>query len=147
MRAAPRWIGVDFGTTNSAVAAIGVGGVPRLATFADGAERTSTFRSLLYVDPEAPGANGLPPRISAGPAAIREYLATGQRGRSGLAHYDSRTGLQWDWDGSPVVHALVCTLGRDAARRLDDKLLYDACAARVRVATRVRGWSKRGRCP
>jgi hypothetical chaperone protein len=74
-------IGLDFGTTNSAVAVIGDDGAPRLATFADGVGRTSTFRSLLYVDPEAPGANGLPPRVSAGPAAIREYLVTGQRGR------------------------------------------------------------------
>ena len=61
--------------------------------------------------------------------SVNDMIFLQQRGRSGLAHYDSRTGLQWDWDGSPVVHALVCTLGRDAARRLDDKLLYDACAA------------------
>ncbi len=74
-------IGLDFGTTNSAVAVIGGQGAPRLATFADGDERTSVFRSVLYVDPEAPGANGMPPRFSAGPAAIRDYLATGQRGR------------------------------------------------------------------
>jgi hypothetical chaperone protein len=86
-------IGLDFGTTNSAVAVATAGSAPRLATFADGAGRTSTFRSLLYVDPEAPGANGLPPRVSAGPAAIAEYLATGQRGRliqSIKAHLGSR---------------------------------------------------------
>jgi hypothetical chaperone protein len=59
-------IGLDFGTTNSAVAVAMAGGAPRLATFPDGDERTATFRSLLYVDPEAPGANGLPPRVSAG---------------------------------------------------------------------------------
>jgi hypothetical chaperone protein len=74
-------IGLDFGTTNSAVAALGRDGMPRLARFPDGDGRTATFRSVLYVDPEAAGANGLPPRVSAGPAAIRDYLATGQRGR------------------------------------------------------------------
>jgi hypothetical chaperone protein len=74
-------IGLDFGTTNSAVAITRRDGSPRLATFPDGTDRTATFRSVLYVDPEAPGANGLPPRVSAGPAAIAEYLATGQRGR------------------------------------------------------------------
>ena len=86
-------IGLDFGTTNSAVAVAVPGRAPRLATFADGAGWTSTFRSVLYVDPEAPGANGLPPRVSAGPAAIRDYLATGQRGRliqSIKAHLGSR---------------------------------------------------------
>src|SRR5262245_66243776 len=86
-------IGLDFGTTNSAVAALGADGLPRLARFPDGEERTATFRSVLDVDPEAPGANGLPPRVSAGPAAIRDYLVTGQRGRliqSIKAHLGSR---------------------------------------------------------
>jgi len=90
-RAHPGVIGLDFGTTNSAVAvAARGGGVPRLARFSDG---SATFRSVLYVDPELPGANGLPPRVSAGPAAIDDYLATGQRGRliqSIKAHLGSR---------------------------------------------------------
>jgi hypothetical chaperone protein len=86
-------IGLDFGTTNSAIAVATSGGTPRLATFPDDGGRTATFRSLLYIDPEAPGANGLPPRVSAGPAAIRDYLVTGQRGRliqSIKAHLASR---------------------------------------------------------
>lgn len=86
-------IGLDFGTTNSAVAVAPSGGGTRLAQFLDGAERTATFRSVLYIDPEAPGRNGMPPRVSGGPAAIREYLATGQRGRliqSIKAHLGSR---------------------------------------------------------
>jgi hypothetical chaperone protein len=74
-------LGLDFGTTNSAVAIVGPDGQPILATYADGAERTATFRSILYVDPEAPGESGLPPRVSAGPAAIHAYLETGGRGR------------------------------------------------------------------
>jgi hypothetical chaperone protein len=86
-------IGLDFGTTNSAIAVAAGGRGPRLATFPDGGGRTTTFRSVLYVDPEAPGASGLPPRVSAGPAAIQDYLATGQRGRliqSIKAHLGSR---------------------------------------------------------
>src|SRR5262245_38625823 len=86
-------VGLDFGTTNSAVAIATAGGTPRLAAFADGDARTTTFRSVIYVDPEAPGRNGLPPRVSAGPAAIRDYLGTGQRGRliqSIKAHLGSR---------------------------------------------------------
>ena len=88
-----RSIGIDFGTTNSAIAVAAPGRAPQLATFADGGEHTTTFRSLLYVDPEAPGANGMPPRVSAGAAAIRDYLVTGQRGRliqSIKAHLGSR---------------------------------------------------------
>jgi hypothetical chaperone protein len=84
-------IGLDFGTTNSAIATV-AGGAPRLATFADGAERATTFRSVLYVDAEtSEGGESL--RVSAGPAAIRDYLATGQRGRliqSIKAHLGSR---------------------------------------------------------
>jgi hypothetical chaperone protein len=86
-------IGLDFGTTNSAVAIAAPGVAPRLATFADDGERTSTFRSVLYVDPEAPGPGGMPPRVSAGPPAIVDYLATGARGRliqSIKAHLGSR---------------------------------------------------------
>ena len=48
-------IGLDFGTTNSAIAVAGGDGPPRLARFADGAGGTATFRSLLYVDPGAQG--------------------------------------------------------------------------------------------
>ena len=78
---APGAIGLDFGTTNSAIARVVPGGGAELARFDDGPSRTTTYRSVLYVDPDAPGADGTPPRFSAGPAAIRDYLATGQRGR------------------------------------------------------------------
>jgi len=63
--------------------------VPRLARF-DG---SSVYRSILYVDPEAPGRNGMPPRITAGPAAIGAFLETGGRGRllqSVKSHLGSR---------------------------------------------------------
>jgi hypothetical chaperone protein len=86
-------LGLDFGTTNSAIAAVAPNGTARLATFAEGDGQTATFRSILYIDPEAPGESGLPPRVSAGPAAIREWLETGGRGRliqSIKAHLASR---------------------------------------------------------
>jgi molecular chaperone DnaK (HSP70) len=59
-------LGLDFGTTNSAIAVAPPGGVPRLATFGDDA----TFRSILHVDPEEPGDDGLPPRVTAGAGAF-----------------------------------------------------------------------------
>lgn len=73
-------IGLDFGTTNSAVAVARSDGSAALASFPDGARRTSTFRSILYFNPETvrPGTR---PEGIAGPEAIRSYLAAGGRGR------------------------------------------------------------------
>jgi hypothetical chaperone protein len=73
-------IGLDFGTTNSAVAVARSDGSAALATFADGAQRTSTFRSILYFNPETVRPGSRPEGI-AGPEAIRSYLAAGGRGR------------------------------------------------------------------
>jgi hypothetical chaperone protein len=159
-------IGLDFGTTNSAIATAEPGRPPRLATFADGAEQTSTFRSLLYVDPEAPDATGNSPRVSAGPAAIRDYLATGQRGRliqSIKAHLGSRLftttdlfGVQYRLDDlvglllremraaaeaelGDLGHAVVC--GRPARFSSAESPEDDALAeGRLRAALWVAGW-------
>jgi molecular chaperone DnaK (HSP70) len=57
-------LGLDFGTTNSAIAVAPPGAPPRLATFGEDA----IFRSILHVDPEEPGDDGFPPRITAGGA-------------------------------------------------------------------------------
>ena len=76
-----RAVGVDFGTTNSALAlAVGLDEAPRLAHFerADGPP-TPTFRSLLYLerDPDAPD------RIVelAGARGTAAYLAADEPGR------------------------------------------------------------------
>src|SRR5262245_1208740 len=82
-------LGLDFGTTNSAIAVAPPGGAPRLATF----RQDATFRSILHVDPEEPGDDGLPPRITAGAAAVHTWVETGGRGRliqSIKAHLGSR---------------------------------------------------------
>ncbi len=82
-------LGLDFGTTNSAIAVAPPGASPRLATF--GGE--ATFRSILHIDPEEPGDDGLPPRITAGVAAVQSWVGTGGRGRlvqSIKAHLASR---------------------------------------------------------
>jgi hypothetical chaperone protein len=82
-------LGLDFGTTNSAIAVAPPGGMPRLATFGDDA----TFRSILHVDPEEPGDDGLPPRVTAGAGAVHSWVETGGRGRliqSIKAHLASR---------------------------------------------------------
>ncbi len=69
-------IGLDFGTTNSAIALVGDDGRPRLARFEapDAPDGSSeTFRSVLYFerDPEGAGVS-----VRAGPGAIEGYLAS-----------------------------------------------------------------------
>jgi hypothetical chaperone protein len=69
---APAWMGVDFGTTNSAVAVIDESGAARLVTFAAGGGRP-TYPSVLYFEPRLPSV--------AGSAAIERYLASETKGR------------------------------------------------------------------
>ncbi len=75
-----RAFGVDFGTTNSALALADGGGAPRLARFArGGGKTTATFRSVVYFE-RAPNGRGAP-RELAGPRAIARYLAVDEPGR------------------------------------------------------------------
>ena len=76
-----RAVGVDFGTTNSALAlAIGIDEAPRLARFERaGAPPTPTFRSLLYLERDPDLGNRIVER--AGPRAIEAYLDAYEPGR------------------------------------------------------------------
>ncbi len=75
-----RAFGIDFGTTNSALALADGQGAPRLARFArGGGQTTSTFRSVVYFE-RAPGGRGAPVAL-AGPRAIARYLAVDDPGR------------------------------------------------------------------
>ncbi len=82
--------GLDFGTTNSAIAVADEAGV-RFARFGSG--KTSTFRSVLFFDPDEKGPRGKPLSF-AGPDAIERYLAEEGAGRlilSTKSHLASRT--------------------------------------------------------
>lgn len=72
-------LGLDFGTTNSAVARSTGDGAARLATFALDGRRTATFRSVLYFSPEHVRW-GEPPVALAGPAALSAYREAGAGG-------------------------------------------------------------------
>ena len=88
----PTIVGVDFGTTNSAAAVATPDGSTRLATFAGDGYRTTTFRSVLYFDPERRTPDRKP-QAMAGPAAITGYLRADSRGRlmqSMKSHLSSR---------------------------------------------------------
>ncbi|HKQ74057.1 MAG TPA: Hsp70 family protein [Blastocatellia bacterium] len=87
-------IGIDFGTTNSALAVADQGGSSRLATFESEEESAlTTFRSILYFSAEERGADRRP-LIVAGPDAIRKYLEADGKGRlmqSMKSHLSSRS--------------------------------------------------------
>lgn len=71
-------LGIDFGTTNSAVALLDGAGTPRLARFATGSGSTETFRSILYFDPKPePGTEA----VFAGPEAVQRYRQALHKGR------------------------------------------------------------------
>jgi hypothetical chaperone protein len=73
-------VGLDFGTTNSALAVASRDGAIELARFDTSGSFATTFRSVLYFDPEntAPGGS---PRAVAGPQALEAYLSARAHGR------------------------------------------------------------------
>jgi hypothetical chaperone protein len=75
-----RVVGLDFGTTHSAIAVWEGRGAPRLASFASGDAHTAAFRSILHFEPD-PDDERRPPRVRAGPGAIARYLETAGDGR------------------------------------------------------------------
>jgi hypothetical chaperone protein len=119
-------LGLDFGTTNSAIAIAAPGSAPRLAIFGE----EPTLRSVLHVDPEEPGEDGLPPRITAGPAAIRSWVETGGRGRliqSIKAHLASRLFTTTSLFGRHYrLEDLIAVILRALRRAAEEQLGGDA---------------------
>ncbi len=73
-------IGIDFGTTNSAVARARPGGATEIAFFAHASGTTDVYRSILYFEQQRTTA----PRRTvgwSGPIAIEHYLAAETKGR------------------------------------------------------------------
>lgn len=69
-----QFVGIDFGTTNSAVAVAAADGSVRMAELpVPGGGHTSTWRTVLYFEPSG--------QLTAGPAAIARYLETQGEGR------------------------------------------------------------------
>jgi hypothetical chaperone protein len=73
VRTTSQWVGVDFGTTNSAVAFADASGVAHVAQFPTANGPTPTFPSVLYFEPRKPSV--------AGTTAIERYLASETKGR------------------------------------------------------------------
>ena len=75
-----RAVGLDFGTTNSALAVVKEDGNVELASFDANGYRRDTFRSILYFSPAEPNTGGWP-RVLTGHHAIEGYLADSTHGR------------------------------------------------------------------
>jgi hypothetical chaperone protein len=76
-------VGLDFGTTNSAIAIVAADGAPNLARFASdvtGAAPAETFRSILFFE-STEETGGTESALAVGNDAIRRYLAAGGSGR------------------------------------------------------------------
>jgi hypothetical chaperone protein len=75
-----RAVGLDFGTTNSAIAVAAADGAAQLAAFEVDGQLTTTFRSILYFfHPKDEDADGR--LVVAGPEAIFAYREAEPRGR------------------------------------------------------------------
>jgi hypothetical chaperone protein len=75
-----RTVGLDFGTTNSALAVFDGDAIARLASFPGATGPAPTFRSILFFDADEHGPN-TPARPAAGADAISRYLESGGNGR------------------------------------------------------------------
>ena len=75
-----RTVGLDFGTTNSALAVVCTDGTVQLSTFQDNGQVSTTFRSVLYFSHPEEDDYG-DPHVMAGPQAIRSYLRADPKGR------------------------------------------------------------------
>lgn len=73
------WMGLDFGTTNSAVALLDPRGDVQLTEFSCLGEQRETFPSVLYF--ERSRHRGIEPWSVAGDRAIRSYLEAQDKGR------------------------------------------------------------------
>ena len=86
-------VGLDFGTTNSAIAVAASDGATQLAAFESEGQRTTTFRSVLYFfHPKDEDADGR--QVVTGPEAIPAYREAEPRGRfiQSMKSFGARSG-------------------------------------------------------
>ena len=122
-------IGLDFGTTNSAIAAL-VGSQPTLAEFPSAGGATHTFPSLLYFERRK---EGTVTRLTsaAGPKALQHYLEAEEKGRliQSLKAYlaDRRFDGTGVFSGYYSLEDMIALIGRH--------LLTDATGLRTGTGT------------
>lgn len=125
MPAPIRAVGIDFGTTNSALAVIRDGGGPELVRFPVGRRSLDAMRSVLHFDPERREPSGrLVP--FAGPWAVDAYLESAGAGRliqSTKSFVASRLFLSTNVYGTVLsIETLVAYVVRELRRRAEATL-------------------------
>ncbi|MGH9144176.1 MAG: Hsp70 family protein, partial [Vicinamibacterales bacterium] len=119
------WVGVDFGTTNSAVALVDSAGPPRLAQFPTSHGPRLTFPSVLYFEPKKASV--------AGAEAIEHYLASETKGRfiqSLKAYLADRT---FEGTGIGAQHYTVEKLIALIARHMGEQVGFGSWPAPRRI--------------
>ncbi len=108
------WIGIDFGTSNSAVAQAEGAGAPRLWPFPSTSGPQLTFPSVLYFESRHPAA--------AGWSAIERYLAAEHKGRfiQSLKAYLADRSFEGTVVGTSYhsLERLIALIGRHIGQRL-----------------------------
>jgi len=109
-----RWVGVDFGTTNSAVAFVNGSDRAELAMFPSADGPRATFPSVLYFEPKSSSL--------AGAAAIERYLSSETKGRfiQSLKAYLADRTFEGTGIGSQhyTLEKLIALIGRHMGDRL-----------------------------
>ena len=119
-------LGLDFGTTNSAIALAEADGATRLAAFTLDGQPTTTFRSVLYFNPDD-NAFGRQPHAVAGPRAIEAYRDAGagaggrfiQALKSFLASrlFDGTSVFGWTFTLEDLIAIILTALRAAAAQQ------------------------------
>lgn len=120
------YVGIDFGTTNSAIAVAGASGSPRLLELpTPSGGSTPTWRSVLYFEPEGERTTS----VSAGSLAIARYLETGGDGRliqsvkSHLAsrHFSKTSILSRNYSLEDLISTFLLQMRREAGVELGNR--------------------------
>src|SRR5229473_6535843 len=122
-----RIVGMDFGTTNSAIAVVEEDGSTSLARFPHEGKLTETFRSILFFSSES-SRPGQDTASFAGPRAIEQYLESGGSGRliqslkSFLADrlFETTTIIDRAYLLSDLVALIICALRNAAEEQFGD---------------------------
>ena len=158
--------GIDFGTTNSSMALVMGDSQVQLAEFSLRGVETSSFRSVLYLEPRKRTGGAQRKHSWSGPAAIEHYLEAEEKGRliqSLKSYLSSRTltgtevfGRRYTLEelisrmlsdlreeaerqfGTPIRHAMVGRPVRFVGAETDDDDVY--AVSRLREAFRLAGF-------
>jgi hypothetical chaperone protein len=120
-----KYVGIDFGTTNSAIALADKNASVSMAQFQANDQQTENFRSVLYFEQVREG-NRKNISANAGPSAIEQYLQAEQKGRliqSLKSYLGSRLLTSTNVFGRPyLLEELISFLARSLRKQAETSL-------------------------